>query len=205
MRVGIFGGTFDPVHLGHLLVAEQAREQAELDEVWFLPAAVPPQKQHQAITPFDRRVEMLQLAVAGQPRFRIDRIESERSGPSYTVDTLRSLRQRHPQETFCLIVGADCIPDFPTWYQPAEILQLVELIVVERPGVEIGTREQLLTRVGLPAETPFTWRIVRVPVSGIASREIRRLVQAGRSIRYQVPAAVAVYIHEKGLYAKQPD
>src|SRR5262249_60569098 len=104
MRIGIFGGTFDPVHHGHLILAEQAREQGRLDEVWFVPAPRPPQKEAQAITRFDQRVEMLTLALAGQPAFRIDRIEGHRNGPSYTVDTLTELRQRHPEHEFWLLI-----------------------------------------------------------------------------------------------------
>src|SRR5215471_5138390 len=118
MRVGIFGGTFDPVHLGHLVLAEQAREQGRLDEVWFVPAPRPPQKDGQAITRFDARVEMLALAIAGQPAFKIDELEKERTGPSYTVETLAELRRRHPGDTFFLLVGGDSLADLPGWRDP---------------------------------------------------------------------------------------
>src|SRR5688500_13567167 len=111
MRIGIFGGTFDPVHIGHLILAEQAREQSKLDEVWFLLAARPPQKDGQGITPFAQRSEMLALAIAGHDAFRVEEIEKERPGPSYTIDTLKELKRRHPGHTFLLLVGGDSLAD----------------------------------------------------------------------------------------------
>src|SRR6476661_8897554 len=115
MRIGIYGGTFDPVHVGHLILAEQAREQGRLDEVWFVPAFRPPQKEGQAVTRFEQRVEMLSLAVAGQPAFRVEEIEKERAGPSYTVDTLAELKRRQPQDVFELLIGGDSLADLPLW------------------------------------------------------------------------------------------
>src|SRR5919199_5145855 len=111
MRVGIFGGTFDPVHLGHLILAEQCREQGQLDQVWFIPAARPPHKQDQSLAPFAQRVEMLSLAIAGNPAFRIDELEKDRAGPSYTVDTLAELQRHHPGTEWFLLIGSDCLPD----------------------------------------------------------------------------------------------
>src|SRR6185369_11984582 len=122
MRIGIYGGTFDPVHVGHLILAEQAREQGRLDEVWFVPAPRPPQKDGVAITRFEARVEMLALAIAGQAAFRIDELEKERVGPSYTVDTLAELRRRHPAYTFFLLIGGDSLADLPLWRDPGGIL-----------------------------------------------------------------------------------
>ena len=112
MRIGIFGGTFDPVHLGHLILAEQAREQGRLDEVWFVPAPRPPQKDGRAITRFDVRVEMLELAIAGHPSFRVDPLEKDRTGPSYTVDTLIELHRRAPEHTYGLMIGGDSLVDY---------------------------------------------------------------------------------------------
>src|SRR5262249_2907331 len=133
MRVGVFGGTFDPVHLGHLILAEQCREQGALDRVLFLPAARPPHKQERELTAFDRRVEMLALALAGHTAFAIDELEKERAGPSYTVDTLGLLRQRDPQAELFLILGADSLVDLPFWYEPAKIVELANLLIVARP------------------------------------------------------------------------
>src|SRR5438309_1338792 len=124
MRVGVFGGTFDPVHQGHLILAEQCREQARLDQVWFIPAARPPHKQDQPLTAFSHRVEMLALAIAGQPAFRIDDLERARPGPSYTADTLAELHQHHPDAELLLMLGADCLPDLSHWYEPERIVAL---------------------------------------------------------------------------------
>src|SRR6516165_6912268 len=108
-KIGIFGGTFDPVHLGHLIMADQCREQARLDQVWFIPAARPPHKQDQPLTPFVYRVEMLALAIAGMPAFRVDELEKDRPGPSYTAETLAALRRQHPEDAFFLLVGSDTL------------------------------------------------------------------------------------------------
>src|SRR6516225_5688584 len=122
MRIGVFGGTFDPVHLGHLILAEQCREQAKLDQVLFVPAARPPHKQDQSLTPFAHRVDMLRLAVAGHPVFQIDELEKNRSGLSYTADTLEELHRREPEGELWLMVGSDCLPDIPGWHEPARMV-----------------------------------------------------------------------------------
>src|SRR5262249_29493095 len=111
MRIGVFGGTFDPVHFAHLIIVEQCREQAQLDQVWFVPAARPPHKQGRNVTPFRHRVEMLALAIAGNAAFRINELEKDRPGSSYTVDTLNELQRQHPGTDFWLILGSDCLPD----------------------------------------------------------------------------------------------
>src|SRR5436305_2988574 len=121
MRIGIFGGTFDPIHQGHLIIAEQCREQAKLDEVWFLLSAHPPHKARPGLTAFDKRADMIQLAIAGHPRFRISEIEKERPGPSYTADTLTELRGQRPEVDWHLILGSDCLPDLAGWYEPIRI------------------------------------------------------------------------------------
>src|SRR5689334_8677925 len=123
MRVGIFGGTFDPVHIGHLILAERCREQGRLEEVWFIPAARPPHKEAGELTRFEQRVEMLALALAGNPAFRTLELEKERPGPSYTVDTLSQLRQAHPSAELWLIVGGDTLVDLPHWREPARVLE----------------------------------------------------------------------------------
>src|SRR5262245_51325056 len=137
MRIGIFGGTFDPVHVGHLILAEQAREQGALDEVWFVPAPRPPQKEGQAVTRFEQRVEMLQLAIAGQPAFRVDEVEKERAGLSYTAETLALLHQRHPEHAYFLLVGGDSLVDLPNWREPRQIVELAGLLVMARPSSPI--------------------------------------------------------------------
>jgi nicotinate-nucleotide adenylyltransferase len=199
MRVGVFGGTFDPVHLGHLILAEQCREQARLDQVWFVPAAAPPHKRG-PITPFERRVEMLALAVAGHPAFKIDPIENEYEGPSFTATTLAELRRRHPDDELLLVVGSDSLNDLPKWYMPEAILRAAALLVVARPDHPILPTDQLRAGLALPAEVPLRLEVVEAPLIEIASTDLRRRAAEGRSLRYLVPRAVECYILEKRLY-----
>jgi nicotinate-nucleotide adenylyltransferase len=200
MRIGIYGGTFDPVHVGHLILAEQAREQGRLDEVWFVPAFRPPQKEGQAITRFDQRVEMLALAIAGQPAFRVEEIEKERAGPSYTVDTLAELKRRRPQDTFVLLIGGDSLADLPTWREPQRIVAQADLLVMARPGIAVLSADELRRKLCLPDAVPLSLQIAEAPLIEVASRDLRKRVAAGRSVRYLVPRAVEVYVEEKGLY-----
>ena len=200
MRIGIFGGTFDPVHLGHLIIAEQCREQAKLDEVWFIPAPRPPHKGQPDLTEFDKRADMLRLAIAGHPHFKVSEIEKERPGPSYTADTLTDLRQKQPDVAWHLILGADCLPDLPGWHDPVRIITQAKLLVVARPGYPMWTPAELRAALRLSEEQSLHEQVVTLPLIEIASRDLRRRVGEGRSIRFLVPAAVAAYIAEKGLY-----
>jgi len=200
MRVGVFGGTFDPVHTGHLLLAEQCREQGRLDEVWFVPALHPPQKDVHAITRFEQRVEMLALALAGNPAFRIDELEKERSGPSYTVDTLAELHRRHPGHEFLLLVGSDTLSDLPHWHEPGRVLELAGLLVMARPDNPVLSADELRARLHLPDSVPVRLEVVQTPAIDISSRDLRRRAAAGRTLRYFLPRAVECYIHDKGLY-----
>src|SRR4051812_43076869 len=137
MRIGIFGGTFDPVHWGHLILAEQGREQGRLDQVWFVPAARPPHKSEAELTPFTQRVEMLHLAIAGQPAFRVEELEKDLPGPGYTAVTLEELQRRHPEHEWFLLVGGDALRDLPGWYEPERIVAKAALLVMARPGVSM--------------------------------------------------------------------
>jgi nicotinate-nucleotide adenylyltransferase len=199
MRIGLLGGTFDPIHLGHLILAEQARDQGHLDEVWFVPSAHPPHKMDRALTRFEQRCDMLELAIAGHPQFRIERIEKELPAPSYTVETLTALQGRYPQTEFSLLLGADGLADLPSWYQPQRIVAQVSLLVAPRPGVLLWTPERLADALAL---SPHQLRLqyIACPLIEIASRDIRRAVQHGWSIRYLVPRAVEQYIQERQLY-----
>jgi nicotinate-nucleotide adenylyltransferase len=200
MRVGIFGGTFDPVHYGHLLLAEQAREQAELDQVWFVPSARPPHKLDRKVTPFDRRAEMLRLAIAGyEDRFRIETIESDRPGLSYTADTLDALHESHPNTDWLLILGADSVQDLPNWHEPLRIVERVTVLVAGRPGHSVWTAAELASRLGAAADR-VRMRPIDIPLIDIASRDLRRRSAEGRSLLFQLPRAVEVYIREKKLY-----
>lgn len=204
MRLGVFGGTFDPVHLGHLISAEQCREQAKLDGVLFVPAARPPHKLGHELIRFDQRVEMLQLAIAGHPVFRIDEIEKNRPGPSYTYLTLEELRQRHAGAELYLIVGADSLNDLPQWVQPRRILELATLLVVPRPGWEMAELDSLQQALALPADFPLRLQMIHAPLIDIASRDIRQRIAQGRSVRYLIPRAVEAYIADKELYRAAP-
>jgi nicotinate-nucleotide adenylyltransferase len=200
MRIGIFGGTFDPVHLGHLIVAEQCREQAGLDQVWFLPSARPPHKLKQELSPFLYRAEMLALALAGNPSFRVEELEKDRPGPSYTADTLDELARLHPGNEWCLLLGADTLADLPQWHEPARILASASLLVAARPGSAVLSVEQLRDGLHLPTNAQLRVRFAHVPLIDISSTDLRRHVAEGRSIRYLVPRSVECYIQAKGLY-----
>ncbi|HLJ96257.1 MAG TPA: nicotinate-nucleotide adenylyltransferase [Gemmataceae bacterium] len=200
MRIGVFGGTFDPVHIAHLIIAEACREQAELEQVWFIPAARPPHKQDRTITPFMHRVEMLGLAIAGNPAFRIDELEKERPGSSYTVDTLAELQRQHPGVDWWLILGSDCLPDLPHWREPARIAQSAGFVVWERPGCPSWPPEKLQAEIGLPADHHLRFCAAHGPLVDISSSDLRQRAAAGRSLRYLVPRAVECYIETHHLY-----
>ncbi len=205
MQVGVFGGTFDPIHLGHLILAEQCREQAQLEQVLFVPAALPPHKRDQALTSFAQRVEMLSLAISGHAAFRIDELEKDRAGASYTVDTLTQLHTTRPGDEFFFILGSDSVRDLPLWYKPRQILELATLLVVARADYPTFSAEELRAALGLNAEFPLRYQIVDAPLITIASRDIRQRVTEGRSVRYMIPRAVEAYIKEKGLYRSKKE
>jgi len=192
VRIGLYGGTFDPVHLGHLRAAENAREAMSLDLVAFLPAAVPPHR-GAPLSPAADRLEMARLATASHPRFEAWDAELRRPGPSYTVETVSSLLCERPGDSFVLVVGADTWPEIATWREPERLLSLVEVAVVDRPGYP--TEEPVAPFPGARgvrrAEGPS------LPVSATAIRERAR---QGRSVRYLVPDAVADYIVARRLY-----
>ena len=195
MRIGVFGGTFDPVHLGHLIAAEQAREQARLDQIAFVPAARPPHKMERSLTPFAHRVEMLSLAIAGHPAFRVEELERDRPGPCYTVDTLEELHRSSPDAELALVLGADCLPDLTTWREPERIGRLAEIVLVPRPGVTVAQEKTATSiRIGTTVEMPLV---------DISSHDIRQRVSARRSIRYLVPRAVECYIESHSLYRSE--
>jgi len=203
MRIGVFGGTFDPVHYGHLILAEQCREQGRLDEVLFVPAPRPPHKPRPCAR-FDQRVEMLALALAGNPTFRIEEVEKEREGPSYTVDTLIELKRRRPGDELFLLIGADTLHDLPQWYEPRRILESAGLLVVGRPDSSVPDREELGARLNLRPDA-VRIAVIQAPLIDISSRDLRRRVAEGRSLRYLLPRAVECYIHDKRLYrANEP-
>jgi nicotinate-nucleotide adenylyltransferase len=200
MRIGVFGGTFDPVHYGHLLLAEQCREQGRLDQVWFVPAARPPHKEEDGISRFEQRAEMLALAIAGNPAFRVELLEKDRPGPSYTSETLAELRRQHPHDDFFLLIGSDTVKDLPDWHDPQGVVRNAGLLVMVRPDYPPPPIEQLRARLRLPETEPLRLEVIETPLIDISSRDLRRRAAAGRSLRYFLPRAVECYIQEKRLY-----
>lgn len=206
MRIGIFGGSFDPVHLGHLIAAETAREQASLDRVLLIPAARPPHKLDRTLASAEDRTAMLTLATGGHPAFEVSSLELERGGISYTVETLRELSVRFPSDQLVLLLGPDAVRGLPTWREPAAIAQLAELVTVEREQLDdaalLRNDEALQHLLGSERVEQLIDHRVRMPAVGIRATDIRRAVRAGKSIRYLVPPAVAAYLAHHGLYAE---
>ena len=191
-RVGLFGGTFDPPHLGHLALAEAARDQLGLERVVFMPAGTPPHKRRRDLSSAAARVAMTRLAVRGNRAFTVSTLEVNRRGPSFTVDTLTGLKARYVGARLYLLIGEDSLGDFGTWHRPADIIRQATLVVAERPGVRRSART-------LP-------RVVRLENPGLAisSSAIRARVRAGRSVRYLLSDAVERYVKRHRLYAESP-
>jgi len=200
--IALMGGTFDPIHHAHLIVAEEVRAVLKLDKITFVPAGDPPHKPGRVQTDKRHRLKMVQLAIASNPHFLISRIEVDRSGPSYLIDTLRLLRLEWGQEVeLAFIIGGDSLEQFVTWYDPAGILaQLDQLIVVSRPGYveDIEYNKQLEEQLPGITQRLLT---VEVPQIDISSTDLRRRVREGLPIKYQVPEAVEAYIKQHGLYS----
>jgi len=207
-RLGVLGGTFDPPHVGHLALAEQAREQLRLDRVLFIPAGDPWRKSQRAVTPAVHRLAMIRLAVAGNPAFAVDDSEVRRKGPTYSVDTLRELRARlATADELYFVIGQDALADLPHWRDPAGIAALALIAVARRPFAVLRAGSEPVEGPRADAEPPAlpfdASRLVRVemPLIDVSSTDLRARARAGRSLRYLVPDAVAAYIREKGLYA----
>lgn len=187
-RVGVFGGTFDPPHVGHLAIAEWARDRLALARVLLVPAGEPPHKRGRPVTAARHRLAMARLAARGNPAFAVSPIEAEREGPSFTVDTLRALRVRERGARLFLVIGADSLDDFPDWRDPEGILELATLAVAERNGA--GGRKR---------SRPPHVRLEFPPLD-ISSSVLRRRARDGHSLRYLVPDPVIAYIRRHGLY-----
>jgi nicotinate-nucleotide adenylyltransferase len=199
-RLGIFGGSFDPVHYGHLLLAECCREQCRLDEVWFLPAAAPPHKLGHDLAPAKARVEMLELAISGHEAFRVSPLEIERGGVSYTVETLRAIRTQEPRAELFLLLGADSLRDLPTWREPAEILALATPAVVSRAGSAEPDFSPLANLVDAARLEVIKSSQIGMSLVELSSTDLRQRAADGRSLRYRTPRAVEKYIETQGLY-----
>ncbi len=196
MRLGILGGTFNPPHLGHLVCAQEAYLQLKLDQVLFVPAHVPPHKAVEDDPGVEHRLELCRRALDGDDRMEVSPLEAERSGTSYTVDTLEELKTRSPDTELYLLLGADVAAGLPRWWQPERVLSLARLAVAARPGTSRGAVTEALAGLGGGDGARF----FAMPTIGVSSTMIRRRVRAGQAIRYLVPDAVASYIEDRGLY-----
>ena len=194
---GVFGGTFDPIHVAHLAVAEAARDEFGLRRVLFIPAAQPPHKPGRAITAVDHRFAMVAAAVAGNPGFEVSRIEVDREGPSFTVDTLAALCEADPDDRLTLILSAESYGELSTWREPRRILDLADLIVAPRDGY--AAADPRLVPSQFP-DAPAAIAFMDGPRIRLSASEIRARAAEGRSVRYLVPDAGAAYIGDHGLY-----
>jgi nicotinate-nucleotide adenylyltransferase len=191
-RLGVMGGTFDPIHHGHLVAAEEVRHAFDLDLVLFVPAGDPWQKAATDVSPASERLKMTERAVVDNPAFEVSSMDVDRDGPTYTVDTLRDLTDVHPGATLYFITGADAILDILTWKDPHEVVELATFVAVSRPGSDLGRLDAL----GL-GDAVVT---LQIPALAISSTDIRERVAGGKPIRYLVPDQVERYIAEQGLY-----
>jgi nicotinate-nucleotide adenylyltransferase len=201
-RIGIYGGTFDPIHIGHLAIAEEARYALDLAEVIFVPASRQPLKGEAQGASAAQRLAMVRLACAGNPRFRASDIELRRPPPSYTIDTLMALRaEADPAATLVFILGADAARDLPRWYRAAEIIRLVRLAIVGRPGVDLSMAQLEASLPGIADRCD----LIDGPRLEVSSSDLRARLAAGRPTRYQIPDPVLAYIAEHRLYQELAD
>jgi nicotinate-nucleotide adenylyltransferase len=196
MKLGVMGGTFDPIHLGHVAMAEAAADCAGLDRVLLIPASVPPHRAA-ATAPARDRLAMVRLAAAGHPRLEVSDIELRRAGPSYTIDTLRALARERPRAELHLLLGWDAARDIRAWHAPDEVLRLARPVVVSRPGYPVPTDRDLAS-----AGIEPTWAILcDVPTPDVESTDVRRLLLDGGSLDGLVDPMVEAYLRDRGLYA----
>jgi nicotinate-nucleotide adenylyltransferase len=191
-RLGVMGGTFDPIHYGHLVTAEEALHQFELDEVMFVPTGSPWMKEHEIVSPAEDRYLMTVIATASNPRFSVSRVEVDREGPTYTIDTLRSIKDLSGADLF-FITGADAILEIFQWKERQQLFDMAHFIAATRPGYDIAAlQERAAAHDGITT--------MSIPALAISSTDIRDRVAHGRPIRYLVPEGVASYVGKAGLY-----
>ncbi|GAB4371986.1 MAG: nicotinate-nucleotide adenylyltransferase [Calditrichia bacterium] len=193
IKIGLLGGTFDPVHNGHLIISEYLRDEFELDEFWFIPAKIHPLKDNKTITPVEQRLKMLELAIADNEHFRICEVELQREGVSYTIDTINQIleenREKSPELYF--FIGMDNVNELHRWKSPHEILQKSHVVAFGRPGFTPNqSAEEFLPSI----------QFIHVPLLEISSTFIRNRIHAGKSVRYLIPSSVEKYIRDNGLY-----
>ena len=187
MRIGLLGGTFDPIHLGHLIAASEVHSALHLDQVIFIPAGNPWQKSTRSITSGPDRLNLVNLAIAGDQRFSSSDIEISRSGPTYTIDTINELKQENPDNEYFLILGTDALVNLPTWHEFEKLKKLVTFVGVNRNGV-------------LKVDLNFSVEFVKIPEIAVSATDIRKRVVTGKPIKYLVPSAVEQQIEKLGLY-----
>jgi nicotinate-nucleotide adenylyltransferase len=196
MRVGILGGTFNPPHLGHLIAAQEAYRELDLDQVMLIPAGIPPHKPVDDEPGPEHRLELCRLAVGGDERFAVSDLELRRDGPSFTVDTLKLLRTQSPSNDLFLILGGDIAAGLPKWHEPERVLELATVAIAKRRGTAKAAVQDALAQL----EGGERARFFEMPRIGISSTMVRRRVRAGQPIRYFVPDGVMHYIETHGLY-----
>lgn len=200
MRIGVMGGTFDPIHVGHLVAAEEVWAQLELEYVIFVPAGLPPHKLANNISHTEHRLAMVKLAIASNPHFTLSRVDIDRFGPCYTVETIEILRDKWgPEAEIYFIMGSDSLADILTWHKPKRLIRLCRLAVVMRPGYEVDMEALDSYLPGIAMRVQF----IEAPALDISSTDIQRRVREGLPIRYQVPEAVEKYIYEHRLYKEE--
>jgi nicotinate-nucleotide adenylyltransferase len=196
-RIGLFGGTFDPPHLGHLILASEAQSQLELDRLLWTLTPEPPHKQDQPITPLEHRLAMVNLAIADNPSFELSRAELDRPGPHYTLDTVKIVAEENPDAEIVPVIGGDSLNDLPTWHHPKELLYACHWVgVMRRPGESANLEALERELPGISSKVHY----VDAPLLEIASREIRQRVATGKPFRYYLPSPVYEYIEQHHLY-----
>jgi nicotinate-nucleotide adenylyltransferase len=200
-NIGLFGGTFDPPHLGHLISAEALADALSLDRIIFIPSGNPPHKKDRPITPGEKRMEMLRLAIADNPRFEVNDWELRQPAATYTINTVRYFQKTYPTSRLCWLIGADSLHDLPNWFEFESLIEMVDIVTACRGGLDIekilsGLKDRLTNAQFEKLRT----HLVKTPMIEIAAHEIRAKVQCQKSIRYLVPSAVEHFIRQEGLY-----
>ncbi len=206
-ELAIFGGSFNPIHFGHLIVAECCLEQAQLDRVLFMPAATPPHKQNSTLAAPEDRIEMLQLAVGSHAKFEVSSQECNRGGISYTVNTVHDLIRQFPNDNFSLILGPDALQSLPSWKEPRRILGMIRILAIERHGIDdieqITQQPQLKELLSEKQLCQIKTDRIRVPAIGIRANQLREAIATGSSIRFRTPSSVERFIAHKQLFSTQ--
>lgn len=200
MKIGLFGGTFDPIHMGHLISAENVRELYRLDKIIFIPSAQPPHKRLSIVTPAKYRLKMVQLAIQGNPFFECSSIEIDKPGVSYTIETIREFRKIYSKKELYFIVGSDSLFEMHSWYRINDLVKLCEFIFVNRPGYSLWEDQIKRLKLSRDIIKVLMKHPVQIDPVGVSSSEIRKRIAEGRSIRYLLPEKVQKLLYKKRIY-----